>query len=296
MHALDSEELNPAGRAGLFAGGYLALAVAAGAHAGLASLLSGAAFLRAVLAGGLAIGMLHVADRSRATELEPFGVVAAFGSTIWFTLAVADLGRATGADGPLLFWAVVLVALPVSVATLLWLPHPILGINVAVGAAVFVIAAPLGDGRSAPGAKALLLGIVLLGLALVVDLRTSSRAGSLLHYAAIAVLSVAKLMIGIELDPLLAAGAIAALGLGELVVGIVLRRRSWAVSAWVTSVLAGSVVLVSIAGGALAEETFAGLVALPLLYVALLVHREGDVVRHLAFDALPPPLVARLPG
>jgi hypothetical protein len=290
------EELNPTGRIGLFVGGYFALGLVYAAFEGVSELLGSASLLVAVLAGALAGGMLHVADRTRATELEPLGIIAAFGSTLYVALAVTYLGRSTGADGSLLFWTVVLASLPVALATLLWMPHPILGANVAVAVAVFVIAAPLGDdGESIPGGKALLLGLVLAALAVIVDLRTASRAGSLLHYSAVAVLAVAKLIIGIELDALIGGGVIAGLAVGELGVALLMRRRSWAVSAWVTLVLAGAIAAGASLAGALAGSTVAGIVAVPLIYVALNLQRHGEEVRAMLLAALPTDLAASFP-
>jgi hypothetical protein len=283
-------------RIGLFVGGYFALAFAFGVHGLLADALGDVDLLQAALAGAFAGGLLWWADRARGTDLDALAVMAAFGSTAFVTLTTAHLASSTGADGRFLFWTVTVVALPVAVATLLWMPHPVLGINVALGAAVLVIASPLGSaGASVPAGKALLLALVLAGLAVAVDLRTRSRAGSLLHYSAVAVLAVAELLLGIDLDAVVVAPVLTAIAVAELVLALLLRRRSWAVSAWITLAVAVLTACgASVLGAALGGLT-AVLAAVPLVATALALQREGEQLRALLLDALPPDLAASFP-
>jgi hypothetical protein len=283
-------------RVGLFLGGYFALAFAFAVYGGLTSALGDHDLLRFLLAGAFAAGALWWADRARGSELDALAVMAAFGSTAFVTLATTHLASSTGADGRLLFWTVTLVALPVAVATLLWMPHPILGINVAVGAAVLVIAAPLGSaGESVPGGKALLLALLLTGLAVAVDLRTRSRAGSLLHYSAVAVLAVAKLLLGIDLGTLVVALLLTGFAVAELAVSLLLRRRSWAVSGWVTLAVAVLTATGASVVSAVLGSVTAGLAAVPLIAAAIALHRDGERLRRMLLDALPLDLAATFP-
>jgi hypothetical protein len=222
--------------------------------------------------------------------------MAAFGSTIYVALAAAHLAGSTGTDGGLLFWTVLAVVVPTSIATLLWLPHPILGVNVAVGAAVFAARAPVGHGGLAEvGGKALLLAFVLTSIGCLVDLHTGTRGGSVLHYSGVAVLAVAKLIIGIELDALVGGGVLAILGLGELGIALLWRRRSWAVSGWVTVLLAAIVVLGASVSAALSGGLLAALLAVPLGWLALTMQRRGEDLRAVVLGALPEDLAATFP-
>jgi hypothetical protein len=289
-------EPNPVGRIGLFVAGYFGLGLMWGLYRLAVAALGDADLLLAAVAGALAGGLLKVADATRGRELEPLGIMAAFGSTIYVALAAAHLGGSTGADGDLLFWTVLAVAVPTSIATLLWLPHPILGINVAVGAAVFAVRAPVGDGGlSEVGGKALLLAFLLTSVGCLVDLHTGSRSGSVLHYSGVAALAFAKLIIGIELDALVGGGILAILGLGELGIALLWRRRSWAVSGWVTVLLATVVGLGASVAAALTGGLLAAVLAVPLGALALTMQRHGEELRWVVLDALPEDLAATFP-
>lgn len=285
-----------AGRIGLFVGGYLALGAAWTAFATFVAIVGGNRLLVGLAASGVAVGMVQLAERWRDTQYDPLAVMAAFGSSLYLAYAVANILGAAGAEGRLLFWAVVLVVVPATLSMLLWMPHPILGANVAVGVAVGVIAAPLGDlGLSVVGAKALVLALLLSALATIVDLRTRSRAGSLLHYSAVAAFALADLIIGIKLDDVATGLVIASLALGQLAIALLLRRRSWAVSGWVTFAMALLSVLGASASEALLGSVAAGIAAIPLIALALQLQRHGEQVRWLLLDAMPEDLAAAFP-
>jgi hypothetical protein len=285
-----------AGRVGLFVGGYLALGGAWVAFLAFTALVGGNRIVVGVAAGAVAVGLVQLAERWRDTELDPLAVMAAFGSSLYLAHAAADVFGAVGADGRLLVWAVVLVAVPAALATLLWMPHPILGANVAVGVTVGVIAVPLGElGLSVAGAKALVLALLLATVATIVDLRTRSRAGSLLHYSAVAAFAVADLVIGIRLDDIATGLVIASLALGQLALALLLRRRSWAVSGWVTFTMALLSVLGASASDAVLGSITTGIAAVPLIALALQLQRHGELVRWTLLDALPPDVAAAFP-
>jgi hypothetical protein len=190
----------------------------------------------------------------------------------------------------------VLVAVPGALATLLWMPHPILGANVAIGVAAGVLGAPLGAiGLSVAGAKALVLALVLAAVATIVDLRTRSRAGSLLHYTAVAAFAVADLVIGLRLEDIAAGLVIASLALGQLVLALLLRRRSWAVSGWVTLAMALLSLLGATPDEALLGSATAGIAAVPLVALALQLQRHGEQVRRTLLAAVPEELAGSFP-
>lgn len=285
-----------AGRIGLFVGGYLALGAVWAAFAVFGTIVGGNRLLVGLAAAGVAAGMVQLAMRWRGTQYDPLAVMAACGASLYVALAAARLLGAVGADGRLLFWSVVLVAVPSALSLLLWMPHPILGANVAAGIAISVIAAPLGDlGLSVVGAKALVLALVLSAVATIVDLRTRSRAGSLLHYSAVAAFALADLVIGITLDDVATGLVIASLALGQLAISLLLRRRSWAVSGWVTFAMALLSVLGASATDAVLGSVAAGIAALPLIALALQLQRHGERMRGVLLDAMPGRLADAFP-
>jgi hypothetical protein len=285
---------NATGRVGLFVGGYFALGLGFGVFRAALAVLgvgldgSGDRILVFLLAAFFGWGLLLAAERARATELQPLGIVAASGATTFFAVSAASFGAALGFGPRGVVWMVVLVALPISAAVLLWLPHPVLGLNVAVGCIAFVILAPLGDsGRSVAGGKALFLAAILATLAVTVDLRTRSRAGSLLHYSALVALVLAKIILVVELEGAVAPMVLAGLGVAELLVSLVFRRRSWALDGWVTLVLAGFLLLGVSITDAVVGSFGGAIVVAPLVALAWTVQRDGDRLRTTLFAVLP---------
>jgi hypothetical protein len=285
-----------AGRIGLFVGGYLVLGTVWVVFATFAAIVGGNRLLVGLAAAAVAVGMVQLAEQWRDTQYDPLAVMAAFGSTLYLAYAAANVLGAAGADGRLLFWSVLLIAVPAALAMLLWMPHPILGANVALGVTVGVIGAPLGElGLSVAGAKALVLALVLAAMAAIVDLRTRSRAGSLLHYSAVAAFAVADLIIGIKLDDIATGLVVASLALGQLALALLLRRRSWAVSGWVTFTMALLSVLGASASDALFGSLVSGVAAVPLIALALQVQRHGERLRWTLLEAMPDDLAATFP-
>jgi hypothetical protein len=222
--------------------------------------------------------------------------MAAFGSAFYVAMAAGSAAVAAGAEGKGIFWAVVATSLPYAMAVLLWQPHPLLGLNVAVAATAFVVAAPIGDGGTAVASgKAVLLAATLATLAVIVDLRTRSRAGSLLHHSAVVVLLVAKLLLASQLEGLEPVGVIAGLAVAEIFVALMMRRRSWAVSGWVTLGLTMVAALGAAPAEALLGSVAGGVVAIPLGLAAFTLQSRGEDARRTVLAALPREVAASFP-
>jgi hypothetical protein len=182
-------------------------------------------------------------------------------------------------------------------AILLWLPHPVLGVNVGVGIVAAVIAARLpNDGISLVASKALLIGVALLLLGVVVDARTRSRAGSALHYMGVIAMAVGKVAAFNALGGAEGLGVAATLASLELVVALVDRRRSWAYSAWITlEFVALGLFGLAFGGTAINADTL-GFVAPLLVLGAVLVQRRQEGVRQRILASLPPGVAGRFPA
>lgn len=296
---------NTAGRAGLFVGGYFALGLVQTMFWMLASIFvsedglgSGSRIGWVVVSGiaaGFVAGLLWIMRKWRTPDLEPLAVMAAFGSFTYAGIASGGLAYGVGLDGFALFWSVVLVAVPFGLATMFWMPHPFLGLNVGFATAAAVIAAPLGSAEFIGPAKALLLGAVLASLALVVDVRTRSRAGSLLHYFAVVALAVAKVWLAGLLDPVAAIGIVSGLAYAELLVAIVMKRRSWSYSAWITIELLLVALVVVVSPVPLSFDLL-GWVAPVVIVGAVVLQRREEAIRNRILAGLPPDVAARMPA
>jgi hypothetical protein len=292
------------GRAGLFVAGYFLLGLV---NTLFWSVLGGTIdethergpqlMVTVVAAAALAGALLFVAQRWRATPVEPLGIMAAVGSIEYLALSIGVLGYELGLTGKPLFWLVVLTVLPVSLAILLWLPHPLLGVTVAIATLLAVVAAPLGDGlESSVAGKSLLLGVLFAAMAIIVDLRTRSRAASVLHYAGVLALVVAKVAIVNDLGAALGYATLSTVALAELAIALLLRRRSWAYSGWVTLELSMAGLLATALATSPVSRDILGAVAPLLLVGAIVMQRREDRWRRRLLAAMPPDLAERFPA
>ena len=243
-----------------------------------------------VLASIFACGLLGLAALTRGRASEPLGVIAASAAAHYVALAGGLTLHASGVTGDALFWSVVGVAVIASVIILLWVPHPFLGLNAAVAVGVAVVSLPIARG-SEPGivvvTKSLLLGLTLVALAFIVEVRTRSRASSLLHYAAVGCFAVAEVVSYNRLSAGMGAAALLEFGLLALAFGLIARRRSWALLGWIT-VEFFAFALARAMFGLRLDLTGLGIVAIPLVGAALAAQRAQDHARHALLSGLPP--------
>lgn len=291
------------GRIGLFVGGFFALFLVSSISGTIVSnfLDDGASTpartVAALVTASFAGGLLLVARRWRHGELEPLAVMAAFGATGYVAQTVQIAADTAGMSGDQTFWAVVLASLVSGVAILLWLPHPVLGVSVGLAAIVAAVAAPVGwDGPGSVSTRAFLLAAFLLVLALVVDLRTRSRAGSFLHYEAVVALVVAKIAFASAVEWYVSLPIILGMGIVELFVALVDRRRSWGFSAWVTIQLALVGYVAVVFGWVGIDWGIFGLPAPAILVAAFVLQRREEQFRGQLVELLPRSIADRLPS
>jgi hypothetical protein len=292
-----------AGRAGMFVAGYFTLGLlntifwnAVGHPASLSDDHRVRALVVGLVATAMTAGMLFITRLLRDGEFEPFAVMAALGAAEYITVAAVGFGRSAGFDDRPLVWFVLALALPAVVAILLWLPHPVLGLSVAVGVVVAACSVPIGvEGTAEVATRAFLIGIAGLALGVVVDLRTLTRAGSWLHYLGVAGFAIGTIATLMEIEAL--PGVLVATGLAmiELVPAILLRRKSWAYLGWVTFAVALAE-FIGWALGSFGVSTRPFSIAAPLLIVsAIVLRRNEEKLRDRFLSELPPDLVGRFP-
>jgi hypothetical protein len=289
------------GRMGLFVGGWFALGAVHAGYATAASWLVGFGVdapqdlppaelaPAAVVAVVFAAGLLAITAVTKGRPAEPLGVISASGSIPYVGLATGLGLYSGGVEGNLLFWLVVGTVSASSVALLLWVPHPFLGVNAALATTVGVVALPIGSGAG-PAAvtvlKALLLGFALVSLAFVVEVRSRSRAGSVLHYGAVAAFAVAEVVSYHRFGPAPGAAILLELGILALLFGLVARRRSWSFLGWLTLEFCLFALLRALFGLDL-DLTSLGIAAIGLIGLALTAQRYQHRLRSALLSGLP---------
>ena len=286
------------GRLGMFVGGYFCLGIVFAAYAvilrglGANSESAPAPVVEAPLSIAFAIGLFALARRTWSHTLEPVGIMGALASNVFVARGVWMSCEVLGVDDGTSFYVTAFVITPLLVATLVRLPHPILGLSVAIGVLVSVVSAPLPGGGSTVGARALICGLLLAVLACTVEARTRSRAGSLLHYGAVIAMLVAKVSI-VDLvadgrTDSLGTAALLPLAMFELSLALVTQRRSWTFSGWLTLAVAIGGVISSVLEPLGIEDGTGHLVGPVIVAVSYLVQRRRGAATERLLAALPP--------